>query len=92
MDILLPLFAILLSVVGVTIYILVIALKDALRQIGKMNEQLLIMASAKDGNPTTGRMLLASAKQPKKTILGLSKSEEKPKEDKSPYKLTIGSR
>ena len=95
MDILLPLFAILLSVVGVTIYILIIALRDALRQITRMNEQLLLMAGMKDGNIATGRALLASAKRPVKPMPGLAKgakSEEKPKDKKPKYQYTMGSR
>ena len=96
MDLLLPLFAILLSVVGVTIYILVIALKDALRQITRMNEQLLLMAGMKDGNVATGRALLASAKQPVRPLSGIAKQKpkpkEKPKDGEPEYKYTMGSR
>ena len=95
-EMFIPIIIILLGVIGLTVYTLVMALKDALRQITRMNEQLLLMAGMKDGNVATGRALLASAKQPIHPLPGIAsqkaKSGEKPKDDKPGYKYTIGSR
>jgi len=89
LDYLVPLFLVLLGVVGLAIYTLTIALRDSTRQIAKMNEQLLVLLGTRDGGEAVGRALVASAKLPKKEIPGVSKKEEKP-EKPAGVKFTVG--
>jgi len=89
LDYFVPLFLILLAIIGLTVYTLTIALRDSTRRIAKMNEQLLVLLGTRDGGEAVGRALVASARLPKKEIPGVSKKEEKPEEPKG-VKFTVG--
>lgn len=88
-DYLIPLFLVLLGLIGLTIYVLTIALRDSTRQVSKMNERLLIILGVKDGGEQVGRALVASAKPPAKVIPGVSEKKEEPKKG---FKVVVGSR
>ena len=97
LEYLVPLFLILLGIIGLTIYILVTALKESTKQITQINEQLLIMLGIRDGGEAVGRALVASAKLPRREIGGISGKKEIKKEDKAEtpkpgLRLTVGSR
>ena len=88
-----PFFFILLGVIGLTVYILAVALKQATNQITRINEQLLIVIGTKDGNEAVGRALVASAKLPKKDVPGIvDKKKDEPDDAKSGFKMTVGVR
>jgi len=89
LDYFVPLFLILLAIIGLTVYTLTIALRDSMRQITKINEQLLVLLGTRDGGEAVGRALVASARLPKKEIPGVSKKEEKSEEPKG-VKFTVG--
>lgn len=88
-EFLIPMGMILLGLIGLTIYILGIALRDATRQIISMNERLMVLFGTRDGGEAVGRALVASAKHPKKVIPGVSGKEEKPKKPTG-YFVTVG--
>ena len=88
-DTLLPLFMILLGVIAMTIYVLVMALRNCSNQIIKINEKLIIVMGVRDSGEAVGRALVASSRQPKKNLPGIVK----PKPDttaKAGLRMTVG--
>lgn len=76
-----------------TSFILVSLLRDATRQIVKMNEQLLIVAGVKTGGDPVGRALVASARTPKKDLPGIVSGPQTSNLGQAiskPYTLTVG--
>ena len=88
LEYLMPLFMILLGVIAVTIYVLVMALRDCSKQIIKINEKLIIMMGVRDGGEAVGRALVASSRKPKKDLPGVTKPLDKP--TKKGLKMTVG--
>ena len=88
-EVLLPLFMILLGVIAITIYVLVMALRNCSNQIIRINEKLIILMGVRDGGEAVGRALVASSRQPKKDLPGIVK----PKPDttaKAGLRMTVG--
>jgi len=89
-SVLISLGIVLLGLLGLTIYVLTVALRDAVRRIGGMNERLMVLLGTRDGGPEVGRALVASQRPPKKQISGVA--GEGGKEPPKGYKITVGAR
>ena len=87
-EALLPLFMILLGVIAITIYVLVMALRNCSNQIIRINEKLIILMGVRDGGEAVGRALVASSRQPKKDLPGVIKTPDKT--TKTGLKMTVG--
>lgn len=90
MQSLIPMMLILLGIVGITIYVLTMALRDALRQIVQMNERLLILVGTRDGNEAVGRALVASSRRPTKPLPGVATPKKSETKQKPPFTETMG--
>lgn len=93
---LVPLVAILLGVLGTSIYVLTIALRESTQKMTTMNERLLVMLAARESE-TSARALVASSRESHRGYGGLATGrEEKPKqplkqEMKPGLHVTLGS-
>ena len=87
---LVPLLIILIVLVCMCIYIVGIALRNASRQIVRMNEQLLVLLGQGTVNKSVGRALVASSRRPVKPLKGIAKKEEKPKNNNTGLTMTMG--
>lgn len=93
LDFLIPVGIVLLGTLGLTIYVLTVALRDAVRQITSMNEKLLILRGVQEGGSEVGRALVAASRPPKKEIPGVAASATKDEgKDKKGYTITVGAR
>ena len=88
---LMPLVLILLGVVAVTIYCLAMAVRDAMKRMGDMNKDLMILLGTRDVGPDVGRALVAASRRPKKEIPGVAKEAKKDEESKG-YTVVVGGR
>ncbi len=67
------------------------------KQIISTNEKLMILVGTRDGGEKVGRALVASAREPKKNLPGVTKEPPQVKKDNprptgKPYSLKIGSK
>jgi len=90
MVLLIPIGVVLLGVVAMTIYVLTVALRDAVRQVAQMNERLLILLGTRDGNESVGRALVASSRKPTKPLPGIVISEDQESKKTPPFIETMG--
>lgn len=91
LNYIIPLGIILLGVIGLTVYVLTIAVREMSRQLVSSNEKLMILLGARDGGPEVGRALVASMKPPKKEIPGVA--QPKPgKEEPKGHTMVVGMR
>lgn len=92
LDYFIPLGFILLGVIAVALYVITMALRDALHQITEMNKQLLVLLGTRDGGEAVGRALVASSRAPVKHIPGVADGEGKKENGKEPpgYRITVG--
>jgi hypothetical protein len=90
-DYLVPMGIVLLGVVGLTVYVLAIALRDTTKRLSDMNEKLMVLIGTRDSGPEVGRALVAMNRKPKKEISGIAEPEKKPDKTRE-FKLTVGAR
>lgn len=90
-DYLLPLGMVLLGIVGMTIYVLTIALRDAFRRIAAMNEKLMIILGTREGGGEAARALVASSRKPRADTLGVA-GKPKKKAEPDGLRLIVGAR
>ena len=74
MDLLIPLYIVLIGMVILAIYSLIVALRQTCRQLVRTNERLLVMLSYREGGERAARAMVAASKL----------SEEKPPKKGSP--------
>lgn len=90
LDYLVPMGIVLSGLVGLTIYVLAISLRDTTKRLANMNERLMVILGTRDGGPEVGRALVASIRKPKKGIAGLAETEKK--EEPKGFHLTVGAK
>jgi hypothetical protein len=90
-DYLVPMGIVLLGVVGLTVYVLAIALRDTTKRLSDMNEKLMVLIGTRDSGPEVGRALVAMNRKPKKEISGIAEPDKKPDKPRE-FKLTVGAR
>jgi hypothetical protein len=90
-EILLPVFIVLLGVVALALYVLGVCLRESTRKLAEMNERLFVILGARQG-VDTARALVASAKEPRRPTPGLAKKPPQRKEEKSKtgVRMTFG--
>ncbi len=90
-EFLVSLLIILIGLVCMCIYIVGIALRNASRQIVRMNERLLVLLGTRDGNEVVGRALVASSRKPVKPLKGVSQPKKKvPTNNNTDIVMTMG--
>jgi pheromone shutdown protein TraB len=88
-DILIPFAIVFAGLIAMVIYVLALAVSNLSKQLTKVNEKLLIMIGAKEGDGVA-RALVAHSKQPSKSLEGISKKDEKKKENPKGITVTMG--
>jgi hypothetical protein len=90
-DLLIPLGLTLLGgLVGLTIYVLAISLRESTKRIADMNERLMVLLGTRDGGEAVGRALVASSKTPRKPISSLANKKKDDEKPKSGVTMTYG--
>jgi hypothetical protein len=88
-DVIVPVGLTLLGgLVGLTIYVLAISLRESTKRIADMNERLMVLLGTRDGGEAVGRALVASHKLPRK--VAPEPPKKKPEPPKEGVRLTYG--
>ena len=89
-DIIAPFGLILVGLMGLTIYILTIAVKQLTNQITKTNEKLMILIASNGGGTDATRALTALARPPQGNLVGVSKEKKPEQKKKEGLSMTMG--
>jgi len=88
-DILIPFAIVFAGLIAMVIYVLALAVSNLSKQLTKVNEKLLIMIGAREGDGVA-RALVASSKEPVKPLRGLSKGDKVKDEPPKGVTVTMG--
>lgn len=89
-NILVPFVLIAGGVMGLTVYVLTIAVKQMSNQITKTNEKLMVLIASQSINPEATRALTALSKPPQGKMSGISTQKKEEPKKKDGMSMTVG--